>query len=104
MEAYIDGTNQNISIQLAHDILGHMDEERTRLAEKFLEYELTRGKLKPCEECTADKTKQKKLTKSSDHVPVKENYGKILLDISTIKIPKEINVLVTKLRWSIMVD
>ena len=88
MEAYIDGTNQNISIQLAHDILGHMDEERTRLAEKSLAYKLTRGKLKPYEACAAGKAKQKNVTKSSDHVPVKENYGKILSDISTIKIPK----------------
>ena len=34
--ADIDVTNPKISIQLAHDILGHMDEEHTRLAEKFL--------------------------------------------------------------------
>ena len=104
LEADIDVTNQKISIQLTHDILGHMDEECIRLPEKSLAYKPTRGKLKPCEVCAAGKAKQKNVTKSSDHVPVKENYGKILLDISTIKIPKEIKVSVTKLLWRIMVD
>ena len=81
-----------------------MDRECTRLAAKGLGYKLVLGKSKPCEVCVAGKAKQKNVTKSSDHVPVKENYGKILLDISTIKIPKEIKVSVTKLRWRIMVD
>ena len=104
LAAYIDVTIPKISIQLAHYILGHMGEECTRLAEKVNGYKLTRGKLKPCEGCAAGKEKHKNVTKSSDHVTDKDNYGKIFLDISTIKIPKEIKVSVTKLCWRIMVD
>ena len=48
--------------------------------------------------------KQKNVTKSSDHVTAKENYGRIFLDVSTIKSLKEIKVSVTKPYWMIMVD
>ena len=97
LAADIDFTNTKISIQLAHYIVGHMDGECTRLSEKVLGYELTRGKVKPCEACAAGKSEQINVTKSSDYV-------KIFLDISTIKIPKDIKVSVTKLSWRIMVD
>ena len=63
LAADIDVTNPKISIQLAHDILGHMGKERTRLAEKVLGYELTRGKLKPCEACAERKAEQKNVTR-----------------------------------------
>ena len=44
------------------------------------------------------------MIKSSDHVPAKENCGRIFLDISTIEISKNIKVSVTKPRWRIMLD
>ena len=44
------------------------------------------------------------MIKSSEHVPDKDNYGRIFFDISTIKIPKKIKVSVTKPHWRIMVD
>ena len=48
--------------------------------------------------------RSKNLTKSSDHVPAKKNCGRIFLDISAFKSPKQINVSVTKPHWGIMVD
>ena len=36
VEAALYLTNPKISIQLAHEILGHMDKKRTRLAAKVL--------------------------------------------------------------------
>ena len=44
------------------------------------------------------------MIKSSDHVPAKENCGRIFLDISTIKISKNIKVSVTKPHWRTMLD
>ena len=44
------------------------------------------------------------MIKSSDHVPDKDNYGRIFFDISAIKIPKKIKVSVTKPHWRIMLD
>ena len=52
----------------------------------------------------AGKAKQKNVTKSRDHVPADNDYGRILLDISTIMIPKEVKMSVTKPHWRIMVD
>ena len=44
------------------------------------------------------------MTKSSENVSAKENFGIIFLYISTIKIPEEIRVSITKPRWRIVVD
>ena len=92
----LDGTKPKISIQLVHEILSHVDKERTRLAEKFLRYKLISSTLKPCEACAAGKENQKNVTKSSDHSPANDNWGVILLDISTINRLKYIKVSITK--------
>ena len=63
-----------------------------------------RRTLKPCELCVAGKSKQKNVTKSSDHVSDKDNYGRIFLDIYTIKSLKYIKVKDAKPHWIIMVD
>ena len=81
-----------------------MDRECTRLAAKGLGYKLAREMLKPCEMCESGRLKQINVTKSSDQVPDKDNCDSIFLYISTIKIPKDIKVSVTKSHWRNMVD
>ena len=53
---------------------------------------------------TIAKAKQKNVPKVSEHIPHKESNGRIYLDISTVKKPKNIEVNVTKRNWCIMVD
>ena len=48
--------------------------------------------------------KQKNVTRPSDHVPAKENCGRIFLYISTIKSPKYIRVSLTKPHWRTVLD
>jgi hypothetical protein len=74
-----------MNIKTAHDALGHMDEEKTRKAAKYLGIEITRGSLKPCKDCAAGKAKQKNVPKNSDHIPSNEVNGQVFLDIATIK-------------------
>ena len=71
---------------------------------KCLGYKLAHSRLKTCEACAAGKENHKNVTKSSDHLPAKENWDGIFLDIFTIKIIKYIRMSVTKNYWRIMAD
>ena len=96
---------KKISVKLAHDILGHMGEARTRTAAKHLGIEITRGAMQQCESCATGKAKQKNVPKNSDHVPATTSNERIFLDISTIMKPKsEKKVMITKKNWRLMVD
>jgi hypothetical protein len=55
-----------MSIQKAHDKLGHMSEALTRKAAKSLNWDLTPGTLEPCESCAAGKARQKNVPKNYD--------------------------------------
>jgi len=73
-------TSVKISVDKAHEILGHPDESRTRKVAKVLGWELNKGSLKPCRGCTIAKAKQKNVIKESEHIPTKESHGRIYLD------------------------
>ena len=53
--AALHDTKPKISNQLAHEILGHMDKERTSLVAKGPGYELALRALIPCEVCASVK-------------------------------------------------
>ena len=75
--------NKTVSIQRAHEELGHMDEEKTRAAAKTLNGVITQGNLKPCEACGLGKAKAKNiLLKDGPKDKAKENNGRVYLDIS----------------------
>ena len=57
-----------MTLQQAHDRLGHCNEESTRLTVKKLDWEVT-GILKPCEPCVIGKAKQKNVPKNCDGKP-----------------------------------
>ena len=88
----LDSMKPKISIQLVHDILVHLDESHTRMTSKGLGQKLVCGTIKTCEAYASVKEKQKNVTKSSYHVPAKDNCGRVLLDIYTTKSPKEIKL------------
>ena len=95
---------KKISINTAHEIFGHADEETTRKIAKELGYELTRGTMKPCVSCAIAKAKQKNVPKLSKHEPSKQVNGRVYLDISTVKKPKDVKVTLTKPNWRLIVD
>lgn len=49
---------------------------------------LTRGTLQPCEDCAGAKAKRKPIPRVSEHNRSDEVNGRMYLDISTIKKPK----------------
>ena len=96
---------KKISVTLAHEVLGHMGEARTRATAKHMGLELTHGSLKPRESCATGKAKQKKMPQKSPHITATGSNERIFLDILTIKKPKgdERNK-TTKKNWRIIVD
>ena len=99
-----DGWTLQLTVQKAHEFLGHPDEAKTRLAAKVLNWNLTRGGLKPCEACAAGKAKQKNVPKESVHVPATMPAERVFLDISTVKKPNDGTVINSKKNWRIIVD
>ena len=59
-------TRVRMSIDEAHALLGHRDENYTRLTAKELGWVMTPGKLVPCEHCAKAKARQKNVVKSSE--------------------------------------
>ena len=60
------GVSMSMSIQKAHELLGHGDENTTRQSAKSLGWRITRGSLKPCVSYAVSKAKAKKASKKSD--------------------------------------
>jgi hypothetical protein len=93
-----------LTIQQAHDRLGHFGEDATRQTAKQLGWELTKGSLKPCESCAAaGKAKQRNIPKDNNGESLKLHESRIYLDIATVK-KKEGQPNATKANWRIMVD
>ena len=95
--------NVKLTIQQAHERLGHCGEDATRKAAKQLGWELTQGVMKPCDACTVGKAKQKNVPKVHLGEPLKDGEHRVFLDISSVKHvtgqPKTI-----KPNWRIIVD
>ena len=51
---------KTLSINKAHQLLGHMGEEATRLTAKALGWHITKGQMMVCECCAIGKAKQKR--------------------------------------------
>ena len=95
-----------IPIKKAHEMFGHSSEEATRKTANALGIVLSRGELGTCEACTEAKAKQKNLhAKAPDKTKKAEEVnGRVYLDLSTIKAPKNLNVTVSLPVWRIIVD
>ena len=69
--ALINGVQ--MSIMMAHAILGHGNELATRKKAKYLGWEISQGALKTCKSCAIGKARQKKCAKRKQR---KEGKGK----------------------------
>jgi hypothetical protein len=70
-----------MSVNKAHDKLGHADEAATQKAAKEQGVKIVRGSMKSCAACTVGKAKQKNVPKTSEHKPAtsdKEDFFWIL--------------------------
>ncbi|MEM9078895.1 MAG: zinc finger CCHC domain-containing protein, partial [Bacteroidota bacterium] len=79
---------KTVSIQQAHEELGHMGEADTRKAASALGWTVTRGPLKKCEKCAIGKAKQKKIKVEEPKEKSSEVNGRVYLDLSRIVSPK----------------
>eukprot|EP00957_Ditylum_brightwellii_P069192 5254080-Ditylum_brightwellii.AAC.1 len=58
-----------IKVTAAHGIMGHVNEADTCKLVKYLDYEVKKGALSPCEACVEAKAKQKSLPTSPLSAP-----------------------------------
>jgi hypothetical protein len=74
-----------MTIQQAHERVGHPSKDATRKTAKELNWTITRGTMKPCEGCAAAKAKQKNVPKTSTMLPsnTTKDKSRIYLDIAT---------------------
>ena len=78
-----------MTVQKAHQMLGHSNEAATGKTAKMLGWLLSRGELKICESCAKGKGKQKNASKSSEAKKATKPFQRVFLDIKSIKPPKD---------------
>jgi hypothetical protein len=91
-----------MTMQQAHDRLGHCNKDLTRSMAKQLNWEVT-GTLKSCDACAAGKAKQKNVPKETGKDEKDDDIVRIFLDIASVKQMKG-QPAVAKPHWRIMVD
>jgi hypothetical protein len=79
-----------MSIQRAHDCLGHLSKNTTRKMAGILGIGLSRGALPICESCAVSKSKQMNVSKESVEVKASEFNGQAFHDLAKIKVPDEL--------------
>ena len=94
-----------ISINQAHTLLGHCDENATEHSTAALGWMIRKGPMKPCESCTTSKARQINVCKKSTSVKASAPNGRVFSDLSLIKPNNdEDNVNITNSNWHLMVD
>ena len=93
----------SIAIRAAHCKYGHLGEAECRKTAKALGYRVLRGVLKACEACAVANAQQKSVPKLSVSNKSTAPNGRIFLDLSKIKAPKDLDITVTKSNWRLMV-
>jgi hypothetical protein len=104
-----------VSATKLHALCGHGGEERDRAIAKHLNIQVTRGKLKPCSACATAKAKSKALTRGltnqgqeiKEKPKNKEKIVRAYVDLSAIKVPKELRAIVRnnpRPNWRLIVD
>ena len=103
---------KKISADVAHGLMGHMNDEDGRKAITHLGFALSRGPLTKCGACAEAKARQISLPSRTKTirwvvnpktVPAKNNE-RVHVDLSSVKAPKVLNVTITKPHWRLLVD
>jgi hypothetical protein len=92
-----------LTLNQAHQRLGHHNEDLTRQIAKSLGIELQKGSLDKCESCAIAKARQKNVTKNSDHDFPSLPNERVYLDQALVKKKKNMPV-PTMPNWCIIVD
>eukprot|EP00957_Ditylum_brightwellii_P148077 11273918-Ditylum_brightwellii.AAC.1 len=97
---------------VAHASTGHISKAQSHKIVKHLGYTVSRGNMPKCEPCAKAKAKQKslpscvKVVEIDDHP--KESKSRVNkrmhLDISTVKVPEQLNITVVKSQWLLVVE
>ena len=107
-EVAVAGANaeltKSMSIDKAHRLLGHADEETTRAMASALGWHIRIGKMKPCEDCAIAKAKQKNVNKDASAKKAERPNERWSHDIATIKPPKRSGLTMRRPNWHILVD
>ena len=94
-----------MSIQRAHDCLGHLSERTTRQTASSLGIGISRGALPICGSCAISKAKQKNVSKETEGSKACVFNGRNFHDLAKIRVPDEIEgVILQKSNWHILVD
>ncbi len=104
--AAISGDAQHkISVNQAHCLLGHPDENCTRRIAKLFGWQLKVGEMKPCEACSVAKAWQANVNKVCASASKATEAGeRIFLDLTTITAPDTVDVVLRKTVWHMIVD
>ncbi len=95
-----------INVKRAHEYLGHLSKDMTRLTAKYLGMNLSRGTLPVCKSCAIAKVKKKNVPKETSGAnKATEFNGRAFHDLSKIKVPEELGQIeIAKSSWHIAVD
>jgi hypothetical protein len=94
-----------MSIQRAHDCLGHLSKDTTCKMAGILGIGLSHGALPICESCTVSKSKQMNVSKESVGIKASKFNGQDFHDLAKIKVPDELEGIILQwLNWHIQVD
>ena len=112
MAAAVTESKKTINADVAHGLLGHMNDADARMAAKNLGYELVKKGMTPCGACAEAKSKQRSLPSRTATIRVEVEPKQVVkmvnervhLDISSVKNPQDIDVNVTKPHWMMVVD
>jgi hypothetical protein len=110
--ALLTEKKRKVSSDVAHGLLGHMNEADGRKIMSHIGYELKKGGLTKCGACAEAKAKQRSVLKRTEIVSVEVTPKKLAervnerihLDIQSVKAPPNTDVTITKPNWRIMVD
>ena len=90
---------------MVHDIFGRMVEDRKRVTDNHLGYNIIRWSIQQCEACAMGKAKHKNIMKASKNVPATKSNKRVFLDISEIKNQKNgKKVTLTKNNWRVILE
>ena len=95
---------KSMSIDKAHQLLGHMNEEATRAMASRLGWHISIVKMKPCKHCFTTKAKQKNVKKDASAKKAERTNERWSHNIATIKPPKKSGLTMARSNWHIIVN
>ena len=96
---------QTMSLQDAHDKLGHIDIRKIKPIVEHLGFQLQSGEMEKCAACAAGKARRKNLPRSDTHAssePEDPNINRIYLDMSSVR-PTKSHPTPRKNQWRMIV-